>query len=45
MIKDPIVYIEHISLWIDRIKEYTNDIDESRFLNDNLIQDAVIRNF
>ena len=45
MIKDPIIYIEHISTCIDRIKEYTNGIDESRFLRDNLIQDAVIRNF
>ena len=45
MIKDPNVYIEHISACIDRIKEYTNGIDESRFLSDNLIQDAVIRNF
>ena len=45
MIKDPFVYIEHISACIDRIKEYTNGVDESRFLKDNLIQDAVIRNF
>lgn len=45
MIKDPIVYIEHISVCIDRIKDYSNGIDESRFLSDNLIQDAVIRNF
>ena len=45
MKKDPIIYIEHISSCISRIKEYTDDIDEQGFLSNHLIQDAVIRNF
>jgi uncharacterized protein with HEPN domain len=45
MKKDPIIYIEHISSCISRIKEYTEGIDEDGFLKNNLIQDAVIRNF
>lgn len=45
MKKDPIIYIEHISTCISRIKEYTQGIDEDGFLKNNLIQDAVIRNF
>ena len=45
MKKDPLIYIEHISTCISRIKEYTGDIDEDGFLKNNLIQDAVIRNF
>jgi uncharacterized protein with HEPN domain len=45
MKKDPIIYIEHISACISRIKEYTEGIDEDGFLKNNLIQDAVIRNF
>lgn len=45
MKKDPLVYIEHISSCISRIKEYTEGMDENGFLKNNLIQDAVIRNF
>ncbi|MFA5299925.1 MAG: DUF86 domain-containing protein [Lutibacter sp.] len=45
MKKDPIIYIEYISACISRIKEYTAGIDEDGFLKNNLIQDAVIRNF
>ena len=45
MKKDPIIYIEHISVCISRIKEYTKGIDEDAFLNNNLIPNAVIRNF
>ena len=45
MKKDPIIYIEHIDSCISRIKEYTDGIDEDGFLKNNLIQDAVIRNF
>ena len=45
MKKDPIIYIEHIRACISRIKEYTEGIDEDGFLKNNLIQDAVIRNF
>jgi uncharacterized protein with HEPN domain len=45
MKKDPLIYIEHIRTCISRIKEYTNGIDEEGFINNPLIQDAVIRNF
>ncbi len=45
MKKNPIIYIEHISTCISRIKAYTDGIDEDGFLKNNLIQDAVIRNF
>jgi uncharacterized protein with HEPN domain len=45
MKKEPIIYIEHIRVCISRIKEYTKGIDEDGFLKNNLIQDAVIRNF
>lgn len=45
MKKDPIIYIEHIGSCISRIIEYTEGIDEDGFLKNNLIQDAVIRNF
>jgi uncharacterized protein with HEPN domain len=42
--KDPIIYIEHISVCINRIILYTEGLDENGFLENNLIQDAVIRN-
>lgn len=45
MKKDSIIYIEHICSCISRIQEYTRGIDEDGFLKNNLIQDAVIRNF
>jgi len=45
MKKEPIIYIEHIRVCISRIKEYTKGIHEDGFLKNNLIQDAVIRNF
>lgn len=38
-------YLRHIHLAIKRIEEYCSDIDELGFLNSQLIQDAVIRNF
>lgn len=44
MKKDPIIYIEHISVCINRIILYTEGLDENGFLENNLIQDAVIRN-
>ena len=37
-------YLGHILNAIERIDRYTNDIDEISFLNDELVQDAVIRN-
>jgi len=45
MVKNPIIYINHIKDCINRIKSYTKGIDEQFFLKDQLIQDAVIRNF
>lgn len=37
-------YLEHILEAIRRIKQYTDDTDENTFLENKLIQDAVIRN-
>jgi uncharacterized protein with HEPN domain len=38
-------YLAHILEAIERIEEYVSNIDEPAFLNNKLIQDAVIRNF
>jgi uncharacterized protein with HEPN domain len=43
--KDSIIYIEHIKSCILKIKDYTKDLDEAGFLQNTMIQDAVIRNF
>jgi uncharacterized protein with HEPN domain len=43
--KDSIVYVEHIKSCILKIKDYTKDLDEAGFLQNTMIQDAVIRNF
>ncbi len=43
--KDSIIYVEHIKSCILKIKEYTKDLDEAGFLQNTMIQDAVIRNF
>jgi uncharacterized protein with HEPN domain len=45
MTKNPLVYLSHILDSIKKIKDYTNGFNENRFVNDSLIQDAVIRNF
>lgn len=37
-------YLEHIAEAIERIEEYTADVDQLRFMNTRLIQDAVVRN-
>ena len=37
-------YLGHILGAIERIERYTKDVDEFGFLNNELIQDAVIRN-
>jgi uncharacterized protein with HEPN domain len=37
-------YLLHIVEAIDRIAEYTSDLDEVGFLGNRLVQDAVIRN-
>jgi uncharacterized protein with HEPN domain len=39
------IYIGHIHACISRIKTYTANLDESSFLQNPMIQDAVIRNF
>jgi len=38
-------YLAHIVAAIERIDEYTEEMDEVAFLGNPLVQDAVIRNF
>lgn len=38
-------YLAHIVEAIERIDRYTKDFGEPAFLKDQLVQDAVIRNF
>jgi uncharacterized protein with HEPN domain len=38
-------YLAHITEAIERIDRYTGNMDEATFLNSQLVQDAVIRNF
>ena len=38
-------YLAHMLEAIERIEEYVSDVDEMAFLDNRLIQDAVIRNF
>ncbi len=38
-------YLEHIAQAIERIQRYIGDIDEAGFLQNEMVQDAVIRNF
>ncbi|MGN8225413.1 HepT-like ribonuclease domain-containing protein [Gracilimonas sp. BCB1] len=45
MTKDPIVYIKHMLECIEKVENYTKDVSEEEFLENNLVQDAVIRNF
>ena len=48
MKRDPhrlIDYLKHILEAIQRIEEYVADLDEATFLQNTLVQDAVIRNF
>lgn len=37
-------YLAHILQAIERIRRYTENLDESAFLQNELVQDAVIRN-
>lgn len=37
-------YLAHITKAISRINEYIEDVDEVSFLNNPLVQDAVVRN-
>lgn len=45
MSKDPLLYVGHILTCINAILEYTNGLTEEDFLNNKLVQDAVLRNF
>lgn len=45
MRKNPVIFLEHILNWIDKINEYTKGISIDTFLQNSMIQDAVIRNF
>lgn len=38
-------YLAHILQAIENIQRYTEDMDEAAFLRNQLVQDAVIRNF
>lgn len=38
-------YLEHIAQAIVRIERYSRDLDEAAFLQNEMAQDAVIRNF
>ena len=42
--KDDLAFIEHILLCIDKIQEYTKNLTAQEFNNNELFQDAVIRN-
>ena len=44
MHKDDITYIKHILLCIRKIKKYTRGISKQNFNENDLLQDAVIRN-
>ena len=37
-------YLEHMLQAIERIRRYTDSLDEAAFLQNELVQDAVIRN-
>lgn len=45
MRKLPIIYLNHIFDCIAKINKYTKNLDEVKFLEELMIQDAVIRNF
>lgn len=45
MTKDPNFYIKHIKTSINKISIYTKDLDEESFYDNDIIQDAVIRQF
>lgn len=45
MKKDSIIYIKHILESINKIETYVAKTNEGEFINNELIQDAVIRNF
>jgi uncharacterized protein with HEPN domain len=44
-LKEPVVYLEYIHDALQKVKEYTDNLDLEMFLANSLVQDAVIRNF
>ena len=38
------LYLRHMIAAIDRIRSYTNGISEDEFMNNTMVQDAVVRN-
>ncbi len=44
-IKKDSVYLKHIIVCINNILTYTTDLDEKKFLKNQLIKDGVVRNF
>ena len=45
MAKDHQIYLNHIKASIEKISSYTRNLDEDAFNDNQLIQDAVIRQF
>jgi uncharacterized protein with HEPN domain len=45
MLKNNYIYIEHIQNCARKILSYTKGMDEDAFLSNEIVQDAVIRNF
>ncbi len=43
MMKDPKIFIEHITECIERIEEYVKGITKDKFFSSGQLQDAVIR--
>ena len=45
MMKDSVIFIEHIIDCIVQIRTYTKGVSHADFMSNRMIQDAVIRNF
>jgi uncharacterized protein with HEPN domain len=43
MKKDDTVYLDHISICIEKINRYTGEADYESFLKNEILQDAIIR--
>ncbi len=43
--KNPSIYLQHIHECLIKIQSYTQGMNEQAFLDNQLVQDAVIRNF
>lgn len=41
--RDPLPYVQDILDCIDRIKQYSKDTDAPAFLNNDILQDAIVR--